>query len=263
MRFSVYSLFSGSGGNSTYIRCGNDAILIDAGRSCRAIVRALAAIDVDLCDISALFLTHNHSDHTSGVDVLCRKHPTLPVYLTDACQKASVFADSTLAHLHTLTPDESVQIGALSLTPFALPHDSADCVGYRVESCIRTLGYATDIGYPTQSMMTHLRGCDYVVLESNHDVAKLQNGPYPASLKARILSRGGHLSNDDAARCACDLVQNGTRRLLLAHLSEENNTPDLALTAVRGALAQSNKSAKIKVGEPNQTVCLIDRDLER
>jgi phosphoribosyl 1,2-cyclic phosphodiesterase len=261
MRLCVYSLFSGSSGNATYVQYGDHRFLIDAGRSCRAISCALSQIGVDLCKVEALFLTHDHRDHTGAIDMLCKKATALPVYLTDACRQASVFADHTLPHLHRICAEEPLAFGNVSITPFALPHDSADCVGYCIATPTHRIGYATDIGYPTQSMMQHLRGCDYVVLESNHDVARLKSGPYPELLKARILSRRGHLSNDDAARCAFDLVQNGTRRILLAHLSEENNTPDLAMRAMQECLAQAQRAVRIKIADPKTPVCLIDHEI--
>jgi phosphoribosyl 1,2-cyclic phosphodiesterase len=243
------------------VQYGDHRFLIDAGRSCRAISCALSQIGVDLCKVEALFLTHDHRDHTGAIDMLCKKATALPVYLTDACRQASVFADHTLPHLHRICAEEPLAFGNVSITPFALPHDSADCVGYCIATPTHRIGYATDIGYPTQSMMQHLRGCDYVVLESNHDVARLKSGPYPELLKARILSRGGHLSNDDAARCAFDLVQNGTRRILLAHLSEENNTPDLAMRAMQECLAQAQRAVRIKIADPKTPVCLIDHEI--
>ncbi len=236
---------------------------MDAGKSCRSIKNALAQFDCSLENLDALLLTHSHSDHTKGTDMLCRKAPTLPVYLTDACSRASVFDSRTLPHLHTITPDSPFSFGdRVRIIPFSLPHDSGDCVGYRIETPIATLGFATDIGYPTQSMMSHLLGCDYVLLESNHDIERLQNGPYPYPLKQRILSKGGHLSNADAARCAVHLAQNGTKHILLAHLSEENNTPALARTATADALLQAGvTTVKVDVASPCESVCLVDIDL--
>lgn len=234
----AYSLFSGSSGNCFYIDGGETKILIDCGVSAKAAETALRSLGSSLSELSAIFVTHEHSDHTKGLEVVS-KHHHIPVYMTEKTARALI-SDSCCSLLRDLVLFEgefSVQIGALSVTSFFTPHDSALSVGYTVEKNGVKIGFATDMGCLCESVSSALFGCRAAVVESNHDIAMLTLGPYPYDLKCRIRGEKGHLSNDDCARLCRALASSGTKSLLLAHISKENNTPALALSATKTALA--------------------------
>lgn len=229
----VYTLFSGSSGNCVFVKYGDHCILVDAGGSAKRIVNALAEIGHSPEEIDAIFITHGHEDHISALRVLT-KRVHMPVYLTSGAEKYVTVSDA--ACLHIQPPLFEVQIGDIVVRSFATPHDSDMSVGYVLTTPEGRVGIATDIGYVSPDVQSALMGCEYVMLEANHDEEMLRYGEYPAMLKRRIFSMLGHLSN---AQCACfarELVENGTRELLLAHLSKENNTPELALRTVADAL---------------------------
>ena len=232
----VFPLFSGSQGNCTLVDLGGTRLLIDVGVSLRSLERALAALAVAPETISAVFITHEHSDHVAGLPQFAKKY-RLPIHATAAsaaCMRLTPETEACLVRhgAEFCLPLENGQIEA-----FAVPHDSAACVGYRITAGGDSLGLATDLGFVTQRVYDRLIGCRTVVIEANHDRDMVRNGPYPPALKHRILSGGGHLSNDDCAELARALAGGGTTTLWLAHLSRENNTPDRALAAVRAALA--------------------------
>ncbi len=232
------SLFSGSKGNCTLVDTGEARLLIDAGGSAKAITDALAKVGYRLEDIDAVFVTHEHGDHTGGLAALVKKHP-IPVHMMRASAEAPCLPEaSPLCRCLVVHEGEFVlPIGENdTVEAFFAPHDSVCCVGYRITCGGTSVGIATDLGYVTQRVYDRLRGCESVVLEANHDRDMVKNGPYPASLKRRILSGGGHLSNDDCAEVAGALARSGTRTILLAHLSKENNTPSCALCAVKQAV---------------------------
>lgn len=230
------TLYSGSKGNCTYIRTGGDAILIDAGRSLRALTQALRAVGGDMAQVRAVFVTHEHADHTSALEMLAKKYE-IPIHITEGSAARLLSAARFLPRRAVLhTPLFSVQVGGMTVSSFVTPHDSDMSVGYTVTLADgRKLAYATDIGHVTPEIEESLAGAYAVVLESNHDEDMLMQGPYPAWLKSRIASDRGHLSN-----AACDaflpqLSAHGTAHVLLAHLSAENNTPARALAAACAA----------------------------
>ena len=246
------TLYSGSKGNCTYIRAGEDAILIDAGRSLRALCGGLSAIGSDISRVRAVFVTHEHADHTSALEMLAKKYG-IPIHITE--QSAERLFPSTRylqanAVLHP--PLYAVQIGGMEISSFTTPHDSDMSVGYVIRlSDGRKLGYATDIGHVTEEIDENLRGADAVVLESNHDLRMLEDGPYPAWLKARIASNRGHLSNEACGKYLPRLYAGGTRHVLLAHLSAENNTPSLALASAKAACPEMD-IVVAREGEPTR-----------
>lgn len=239
--YRIVSLYSGSGGNSTFIRVGGDAILIDAGKSARALCRALTDIGEDIDNIKAIFITHEHTDHVSALEVIAKKH-ALPIHITAV--SAERFDERStpccLSRMMTNGIEFCEQVGELKISSFRTPHDSRMSVGYRIEffdgEQKRTIGFATDIGYISDEIRENLRGCEAVVLESNHDLDMLMTGPYPRDLKLRVASKRGHLSNRECADFAIELAESGTRGILLAHLSKENNEPTLALEESERAL---------------------------
>ena len=243
--YRLISLFSGSKGNSTLLRVGDTRILIDAGMSCRAIERALLTVGERLADINAVFITHEHSDHTKALPVLLKKHP-VPVHIASPTAKelcrCGFPSDCFAVHpqTYTLRIAASADAQAVTVQAFPVPHDRSCCVGYRfsweTEDGCRAAAIATDMGCVTEEIRCALTGADEVILESNHDENMLMMGPYPYDLKRRILSDCGHLSNCAAAEFLCELTDCGARHLMLAHLSPENNTPELAYLTVQAAL---------------------------
>lgn len=258
--YSVTALYSGSKGNSVLIESNNTKILIDAGKSARALCSALSGIERDADGIDAIFITHEHTDHIGALENLLKKHP-IPVHVAEASARAmisrkpNIRTDCIVSH----SPIFSVEIGNMRIESFPTPHDSECSVGYRIEIsegdesvCV---GYATDIGYVTEDICRGLLGCKSVVLEANHDENMLMNGPYPYDLKLRIRSKHGHLSNTECSALAARLCETGTENILLAHLSEENNDPTLALSEVRGAVG--NDGVNIRVASQYESVRLV------
>lgn len=234
-----YTLFSGSGGNSFYIGIDGHGILIDCGGSARGICRALQSIGTSLDRIDDIFITHEHCDHVSALRVLV-KNCGARVHIDAKC--AENFIDRATAAMlgdRLMLSDRDVDFtsGRLKITSFRTPHDAANPRGYVIDTPDGRVGYATDTGCVTQEMTENLLCCRYAVIEANHDLTMLKYGPYPKSLKARIASDTGHLSNDDSARLAFDLYKSGTERIILAHLSRENNTPQIAKRTVASAFS--------------------------
>ena len=253
----IVSLYSGSGGNSTYIRVADTAILIDAGKNAKRLCAALKGIGSDISEIRAIFVTHDHADHISALEVLSKKN-NIPIHITErsACVFDRCSPSPVCSCLVRHTPVFSERVGDITVTSFVTPHDSMMSVGYRVEFFDgeekRAVGVATDIGYVTEDIKAGLRGCEAVVLESNHDEEMLMRGPYPDHLKKRILSRRGHLSNKDSASLSAYLASEGTRAFLLAHLSEENNEPTLAFEETDRCIG--DPCINIAVAEPDMPV---------
>ena len=240
----IVSLYSGSKGNSTLISSGGANILIDAGKSARALKQSLCEVGLSPNDIDAIFITHEHSDHVSALETLLKKHP-LPVHITEgSAEKLLGYNIPYLTQNLVLHPPIfEARVKGLLVASFVTPHDSRFSVGYRISftegDCLHEIGYATDIGYVTPEISSGLSGCESVIIEANHDVDMLKNGSYPYDLKKRILGKRGHLSNSDCALLAGSLVSKGTKNILLAHISEENNTPELAYDEVFSAVGQS------------------------
>jgi phosphoribosyl 1,2-cyclic phosphodiesterase len=236
----IYILYSGSSGNSTFIRVGNTAILIDAGRNAKALRVALAEIGEDISNINAIFITHEHSDHISALDVIAKKND-IPIYVTR--ESAQKFPADSPVRAHLIEEDVifSENVGEIRISSFPTSHDSLMSVGYKIEysdgDSVHRIGYATDTGYVSDDIRQALLGCEAVILECNHDIDMLMSGPYPRELKRRVASRRGHLSNDACADFSLELVQNGTRAIMLAHVSRENNEPTIAFDTVSNAIS--------------------------
>lgn len=234
----ICCLYSGSKGNCTYIEINGQKLLIDAGKSAKSLVSALSQISVTPDEIDAIFITHEHSDHISALRTLSHKHK-IPIHIMlESAKKFQGLCDEALCSCLCIhdKPDYSVTLGDVTVSAFPTPHDSHASVGYRISSGEINIAYATDIGYVTDKIRDSLTGCKYVVLESNHDTEMLRVGPYPYELKERISSKYGHLSNTECAALAAYLCERGTRGFMLAHLSEENNTPELAYNETYSAL---------------------------
>ncbi|MDQ7006162.1 MAG: MBL fold metallo-hydrolase [Acidobacteriota bacterium] len=232
----VVVLGSGSRGNSALVRAAGSALLVDAGLSARQLRRRLEAVGQDPARIEAVLLTHEHSDHIAGLRVFRRRCP-LPVVANASTLEATerILGENLDDSVEQATGGK-LQIGPFQVTSFPVPHDAAETVGYVIEAEGVRLGYATDLGHVTRLVHERLSSCEMVVVEANHDRQMLMDGPYPWATKQRVASRHGHLSNDHAAGLLPDLARSGTRAAVLAHLSETNNDPLLALAVVRGAL---------------------------
>ena len=254
MNIYAYSLFSGSRGNSFLIGDGETNILIDAGVSAKRISDALRSVGVMPDSISAVFVTHEHSDHIKGLEMLAKKH-AVPVYMTVGTARAAICdaRSPVLPCLYAFSGNFTVKIGNFSVKSFTIPHDAAQPVGYIIENDGVKVGFSTDTGCISDEMTENLVGCRAAVIESNHDERLLMMGPYPYQLKLRIISDTGHLSNENAARLASMLCDGGARSILLAHLSEQNNSPDIALADVQSAVGDG---VKIAVALPNDVVKL-------
>ncbi len=251
---TAYTLFSGSSGNCIYIKSGKTEILIDAGVCAKNIEKALNSLGTSLENISDIFITHEHSDHVCGLEVVSKKR-NIPVHLTypsyDKCVQDKTYLKRS-AIRHEIEYEK--EVGNLKIQSFKIPHDSRQNVGYIVTDGEDTFGIATDMGHVTEEIAYKLRDCRCVVLEANHDIEMLKNGPYPEFLKARILSENGHLSNKNSARLACYLAENGVKCLTLAHLSRENNTPALAYNTVSELLSKNNLEIDLAVASDTEVV---------
>ena len=247
----ICCLYSGSKGNATFISAGGANILIDAGKSAKSLCLALDQIGVDVDSLDAIFITHEHNDHVSALRTLSHKHK-IPIHiLLSSAQIFRGLQDEKLCECLQIYPGNefTTQVKGLSVKAFATPHDSRASVGYRLSfECGGeevSIAYATDTGHVTDKMRENLLGCFAAVIESNHDVDMLMNGPYPYELKQRISSNKGHLSNADCAELASLLAQNGTKNIMLAHLSEENNDPELAYGEALSAIADPSVSLRV------------------
>ena len=238
MDLTVYA--SGSTGNCCLIRHGGAGVLIDAGISARRICASLAESGLTPAALSAVFITHEHSDHIKGLSVFLKNTP-VPVYAPETVAAAICRAVPGAAScVRLVAPETPFEIGPFSVIAFPTPHDTPQSVGYRLTSDGGTVAVATDTGCVTDVMRRYLAGADVALIEANHDERMLLDGPYPYPLKRRILSPLGHLSNADCAVLAAELAAGGTGSVVLGHLSRENNDPALALRTVRAALDGTN-----------------------
>lgn len=247
-------LFSGSSGNSVYVSGGGTQLLIDAGMSCARVTAELKAIGADPADVGAILITHEHVDHIRGAGIFARKYGAA-IYATEGTWRAMAdkLGDIPTESRMVIDAGQDFFIGDLNIQPFPTPHDAAESVGYVISNAAGArFGLATDIGCVRAGWLDAVRGCAAVLLESNYDPGMLQAGRYPYDLKRRIMSRRGHLSNDDAAEAALALIASGARQLVLGHLSKENNFPELALRCCLSALERD--------GAADAQVCVASRD---
>lgn len=258
MKYRICVLYSGSTGNATLVETPKVSFLIDAGKNVKALTAALKSVGSDISRISAVFVTHEHSDHVGALEVLCKKHH-IPVHMTDA-SAARFLSDPVSQVPSCIVRHDNVRFavacGDATVISFPVSHDSRSCVGYRIMLTegaeTVNIGLATDIGIVTKDVRDGLFGCETVVLESNHDPEMLLSGRYPYDLKVRIRGRGGHLSNPDSAELTAFLAENGLKRLILAHLSAENNRPEIAYDAHAASLAGTG--VEILVSSPTDPV---------
>jgi len=249
------SLASGSSGNCYFIGNASNGILIDAGIGVRAIRKSLRTIGLDLENIWAIFVTHDHADHIKTVGVLGEKYH-IPIYSTrkvhEGIQRSYSVTEKLFASKKYIEKQETVQLGDFKVTAFPVSHDATDNVGYTVEYKEKRFTFATDLGFVGEEAAAHIIQADYLVLEANYDEQMLLNGSYPLHLKNRIASETGHLSND---QCGLFLAENYNERLqhiFLCHLSRENNLPEIAYTTIQHHL----ESRQLIVGKDVQLITL-------
>ena len=236
-------LFSSSSGNATYIGSGESAIIIDVGVSARRLEKALYNIGVEPSSLDAVFITHEHADHKYGLRVFASRYG-IKVYGTEGTLSALEDDGDLVNCRYDVIPDEGVEAGSLLVKPFRTSHDSAESCGYTVDTPDgRKLSVCTDLGYVSDTVSEAISGSDLILLESNHDVRMLENGPYPYHLKQRIKGKRGHLSNECCADEAQKLLQSGTTRIVLGHLSEKNNIPQLAYQTTFNGLNSTGAKA--------------------
>lgn len=255
------SLYSGSSGNCAYAAHEGGGVLIDAGVSLRSIGKGLRSVGADLPQVRAVFLTHEHSDHIRALPMVFKKL-SVPVYATPGTIRGVCAALPALApeQFTVLETGCTAEAAGMAVTSFATSHDSLESVGYRISPPDGgDIAVATDLGFVDEGVLRGLQGCEVVMLESNHDIELLRNGSYPAYLKRRILSASGHLSNRDCAAVLPALAASGTRHVVLAHLSSENNAPALAVEAAQRALQEACASVSVEAAprcEPGRVYCL-------
>lgn len=235
----IYPLFSSSKGNSTFIGTEKEGILIDCGVSFKRLSEALAVNNIPLSAVRAVFITHEHSDHVSGLLMLTKK-TGIPVYgqkrtLQRLYESGRIAPASRIIDMSGI----SISCGGSEISCFNTPHDTIQSCGYRIHtSDDKYCAVCTDLGHVTPEVNTALTGCRLVLLEANYDENMLRTGPYPLYLKERILSQNGHLSNDDCAVQVGKLIESGTTHFILGHLSQDNNRPDIAEYTIKNSLSQ-------------------------
>ena len=241
------SISSGSDGNCIYVGDKDTNILVDAGISGKKIEAGLSNIDVDPAKIDGIFITHEHSDHVNGVGVMARRYH-IPIYSTVETLYA-MFHTKNVGKipqelLHYVEPDKKIQLKDIEVEPFSISHDAANPLAYTFQSDGHKMGVATDLGTYDEYIVDHLRDSEVLLVEANHDVNMLQVGPYPYTLKQRILGKKGHLSNLLSASLLCELVNDKVKHIILGHLSKENNFPDLAYETVKCELEENGIRCK-------------------
>ena len=240
------TLCSSSSGNSTYIGCNSGGVLVDAGTNAKRLIMALEHINVVPESINAIFITHEHNDHIGALRVFASKYK-VPVFAS----KGTLSALEKAGHLKGdfevfVMPENGTEIRGMEIKSFRTSHDSAESCGYSVTlPDERRISVVTDTGVITRDIVDKVTGSDLILLESNHDRGMLQNGPYPYFLKERILSDRGHLSNEACAKAAVKLLEGGTTRFILGHLSKENNIPSLAYETTKAELSMAGATENI------------------
>ena len=256
MQLTLCPLFSGSSGNSVYLSCGGVRLLVDAGVSASRVQANLNEIGVDIREIDAILVTHEHVDHVRGLGVIARKFG-LPIYANEGTWQGILQREKGIPPqcMRTFVTGEDFYIGPVNVMPFAIPHDANEPVGYAFSCKGLRCGVATDIGHIEDGWMNAISGCQALVLEANHDIDMVNMGPYPMRLKRRILGRKGHLNNVDSAKALCELAARGTKAVFLSHLSKDNNLPELAYNTVCEALCRAGFAVGTDIN-----VCVSRRD---
>ena len=251
--FKVAMLASGSKGNAALIKGKDECFLIDMGISCKELTNRLKQIGIVPDDLKAIFITHEHSDHIKGLETFTKKY-NVPIFSSENTWRAIVNRLKNIKRENLYSMRGEVVLGDVKVTSFIIPHDASDPHGYFFtspdgEKCT----YLTDTGFVTDVVQKAVEGAETLILETNHDVDMLKNGSYPYELKRRILSTLGHLSNESAGNllAGLDVLP---KQIFLAHLSQENNRPEIALNTVKGILAKNGKQGNFLIASQNEVV---------
>jgi phosphoribosyl 1,2-cyclic phosphodiesterase len=254
MGLNVTVLGSGSSGNTTLVSDGSTHVLVDLGLSGRETARRLRECGIEPDQIGAIVISHEHGDHCRGVSPFA-KNLDIPVFISDATFSASGMTLDPRKQQRICSGD-TFEFQGIQFTSFAVPHDCADPLGFVIEKDGIKVGIALDLGYLSNLVIERLRDCDGIILESNHDLQMLKIGPYPWALKQRVMSRQGHLSNDAVAQFLTNDFDGKARHVILAHLSKQNNIPELALLSAQRALeGRSNllmSQTKLELAYPDR-----------
>ena len=239
-------LASGSKGNSIFIETGESKLLIDAGLSLPQLKKRLAAIDVDVGEIDAIVVTHEHTDHIRGLDKLAEKVGT-PIFANSDTAKAIAANMKSRPRFKIFSTGETFSFGDVDIHPFSVQHDTLDPVGFTLECEGIKVGICADLGFVTTLVRSHLQGCDYLYLESNHDPSMVYACSRPVVYKQRVLGRQGHISNEEASSLLASIYHDGLKHVYLAHLSEECNNPELALKTAHDRLSSIGATVPISI----------------
>lgn len=227
------SIYSGSSGNCLYVGTEKTKLLVDAGLTGKKVQEGLKEIGIDPTEIKGILITHEHDDHIKAVGILSRRF-NIPIYANTNTWNAiyKAIGEVKLHNIKVFEGYEGFEIGDIFIKPFKIPHDAVDPVGYSFYHKNKKISIATDIGHSSKEVKENIKDSDFILLESNHDVELLKIGPYPYHLKRRILSDRGHLSNEDAAKTILEILNQRIKKVMLGHLSQTNNYPELALRTV-------------------------------
>lgn len=237
-------LASGSKGNSIYIGTEQIKILIDAGISTKALLERLKEIDVDISEIDAILITHDHFDHIAGLKTLSRRY-NIPIFANHETAKGIVGTLGICPKFKIFSTGEPFEYGDLEIHPFSIQHDTMDPVGFTIKTGALKIGFCADLGFATSLVQHSLQGCDYLYLEANHQPSMVHASARPMVYKKRVLSRSGHLSNEECGQLLAQVAHPGLKHVHLAHLSSECNTPETALGVVRKILEEHGISLEM------------------
>ena len=252
----VCILGSGSSGNATFVQHGSTRLLIDAGLRAKELVERLARIQVDPATLDGIFISHEHHDHIAGAGPLARKFK-VPIYISP---RALNHTSSSLQHLQNIPiqADLPMQIGSITVTPFSTPHDSVDPLAFALRAGSMRACVVSDIGFIPEAVRSRLKNCDLLVIESNHDLEMLRTGPYPWSLKQRVMGNFGHLSNEALAYFFNEHVDGLQRKIMLIHLSRQNNHPQIAYISATRALEKKCRDAEILISMQDEISEMVE-----
>jgi len=259
--FQTAILASGSRGNSILIRTAKTKVLLDAGLSGKKISQSIESLGLQESRLSALIISHEHSDHVGGAGVICRKFK-IPLFITEKTYEAVKYRLGKIpGGVRFFENGKQFPVGDIEVTPFSSSHDVVDGSNFTFQKegdSDRKLAVATDLGFSSRLMLVRFRLATTIILESNHDEQMLLEGPYPFHLKQRVKSRHGHLSNEQAVAVISQVIHPGLKNLILAHLSEQNNTPELAKTVMGNYLREINSDLKLFISLQNKPTPILD-----
>ena len=240
----ICMLASGSRGNSIYVSDGKTSILIDAGLSGVEIERRMKSRNLSIENIDGIIVSHEHSDHIQGVGVLARRYK-LPVYISPDTYNTAFAQLGSIKHINHFSCGTEFCINQLNIRPFSISHDASDPAGFTIGCNGQKIGVATDLGVATAMVKDHLKNCRCLIIEANHDLLMLEDGPYPWPVKQRVKGRTGHLSNESSRELLMDIMHDKLSQVILAHLSETNNTPEKAFQVVTEHLPDTRLNVSV------------------